>query len=95
MVQVKMYFRLVSYSISAVKHLKYPCSLVPLAILSYNYVMCELYHTWDIALKAKADGKGVITISELCLSFYSHPNISDGKFLLVPHLFQISFSQPK
>ena len=41
-----------------------------------------------------------IGISELCLSFYSHPNISDGNFILVPPLnctqiFHIDFFEAK
>ena len=41
-----------------------------------------------------------IGISELCISFYSQPNISDGNFILVPHfnrtqIFQIDFSRLK
>ena len=42
------------------------------------------------ALWVKANGKKAIGILELCLSFYSHPNISDGNFILdqnIPHRF--------
>ena len=52
------------------------------------------------ALWVKANGKRAIGISELCLSFYSHPNISDGNFILIPHfnrtqIFQIDLSRLK
>ena len=52
------------------------------------------------ALWVKANGEEALGISELCLSFYSHPNISDGNFILVPHfnctqIFQIDLSRPK
>ena len=52
------------------------------------------------ALWVKANGEEALEISELCLSFYSHPNISDGNFILVPHfnctqIFQIDLSRPK
>ena len=38
-----------------------------------------------IALWVKANGKRAIGISELNLSFYSHPNVSDINFILVLH----------
>ena len=44
--------------------------------------------------------KRAIEIPEHCLSFYSHPNISDVNFILVPHfnrtqIFQIDLSRLK
>ena len=45
-----------------------------------------------IALWVKANGKRAIGISELNLSFYSHPNVSDRNFIL---LFQIDLAKPK
>ena len=54
----------------------------------------------NIALWAKANWKVPTGISELCLPFYSHPNISDGNLILVPHfnctqIFHIDLSRPK
>ena len=37
------------------------------------------------ALWVKVNGEEALGISERCLSFYSHPNISDEKSSLVPH----------
>ena len=52
------------------------------------------------ALWVKANGEEALGISKLCLSFYSHSNISDGNFILVPHsnctqIFQIDLLGPK
>ena len=46
------------------------------------------------ALWVKVNGEEALGISELCLSFYSHPNISDEKISLFSHfdstqIFQI------
>ena len=45
------------------------------------------------ALWVKVNGEEALGILELCLSFYSHPNISDEKFSLVPHFMCVKIFQ--
>ena len=59
-----------------------------------------LFYLWYSYIECTMDWKVPIGISELCLSFYSHPNLSDGNFILVPHFnctqkFQIDLLRPK
>ena len=42
---------------------------------------------------ARAMGAMTLRISELCLSFSPHPNISDGNVNLVHHFFRIQIFQ--
>ena len=45
------------------------------------------------ALWVKVNGEEALGISERCLSFYSHSNISDGNFILVPHFNHTQYSR--
>ena len=42
---------------------------------------------------ARAMGAMTLRISELCLSFFPHPNISDGNVNLVHHFFRTQIFQ--
>ena len=45
------------------------------------------------ALWVKVNGEEALGISERCLSFYSHSNISDGDFIRVPILNEPKYSR--
>ena len=48
---------------------------------------------WPVHYAARAMGAMSLRISELCLSFSPHPNISDRNFNLVHHFFRIQIFQ--